>query len=107
MPSALETRVGAEADGRATQLVENAIRRAAGGTARRGETNPDLPSMGPSSRERKRQRPQPLLRGGEDRVRNRRSDGGRPRLAGSARLLLARNDVDLDLRHLVQAEHGV
>ncbi len=55
----------------------------------------------------RRRTPDPLPRGREEGVGDRGRDGGHARLAQPARLLPARNDVDLDPRHLIKAEEGV
>ena len=44
---------------------------------------------------------------GKDGIGHRRGDGGDPRFAHSARLLPARDDVDLHQRHFVHAQHLV
>ena len=53
------------------------------------------------------ERPEPLAGEREHRVGDRRGDGRGPGLADAAHLGAALDDVDLDLRHLVDAQHAV
>src|SRR5262249_52235808 len=61
----------------------------------------------PTSSELQRQLPQPLARSGEKSVGRRGRDRRNSRLADSAGLLVARNDVDFDFWRLAHAQHRI